>query len=268
MQKNYRPRRSKKSSRSVPDAAWIRREIPIADVARALGLQGDGRLFDCPREEHPRGKKQRSLSVHGESNTVRCFACDERSLSNISLVMAVNGLDVGGAIRWLAGRFPGVPLAKVRINGGNVKVTGNGSQNMSLQDLIVSPGWAAFSPAAKIVLTAIFSRAPKAGSEQGQLRCTYTLLTEWTGLRGRSTISKALEELREAGAIKTHTVTTNLRSKRGFWLKQLLVRVSPRALNATSYSVQKMDSQYTVQNLDSASRSFGDSKGGEGVRIQ
>jgi hypothetical protein len=31
-----------KHRRTVPDAKWIRREIPISDVARALDLKGEG----------------------------------------------------------------------------------------------------------------------------------------------------------------------------------------------------------------------------------
>lgn len=276
MQDNYEPEKAKKSTRTLPDANWIRNEIPIADVARGLGLKGDGRLFDCFREEHGRGKKRRSLSVHMRSNTARCFVCDRRSLSNIDLVMAVTGQDVGAAIRWLAERFPGVPVAKVRTNSGRPRIFPKGGYEMSLQDLIISPGWVGMSSSAKIVLLAIFSRTPAAGSEQGCLRCTYNKLIEWTGLHGRPTIAKALKELRKAGAIQTSTVPTNLVTRRGFRLNQLFVRVSPRAMQppcctphtATGHSVQDLNSQYAVQKLNSFSQSLEDLEAVKEVRVQ
>lgn len=216
---------------SLPDARWIRREIPIGDVARALGLEGDSRVFDCFRDGHPSDKPRRSLSLHAKSNTVRCVACDKRSLSAIDLVMAVLEVDVGRAIKWLHEHFPGAPRVRVRGNGnGRLKTSKREGNRMSLEDLIVSPGWAALSPSAKLVLTAIVARTPAAGSEQGLTRCTYARIMDWTGIGSRTTISAALEELRQRKAIQTALVSTNLRNQRGFWLKEMVIRVSPRAM--------------------------------------
>jgi hypothetical protein len=259
----------------VPDAKWIRKEIPIADVARAIGLQGDGRVFDCFRE-HPRGKRQHSLRVHAISNTARCFTCDTRNLSNIDLVMKVHGYDVGTAIRWLSKTFKDVPFIEVRVKSGRRTYAPSRKRSMTLQDLVTSPGWAALSPAAKAVLTAIFARCPASGSEQGCLHCTYVHLMQWTGLRSRATIAASLHQLRDAGAIQTSTAQTNFRTRRGFWLKELVVRVSPRAMraqrrvpkSATSFSVQSMNSQYAVQNLNSAPEFHQDRTSAGGQRVQ
>lgn len=236
------------------------------DVARKLGLQGDAKAFDCFRE-HPRGDSRRSLKVHGKSNTMRCFRCDrQRSLSNIDLVMQVSGYDVAKAILRIADTFPGVPAVELRPGHHVRSRKPTPTSRLTPQSLITSQGWVAMSSAAKIIVIAILARCPAAGSEQNCLRCSYNRLRDWTDLSSRATIAKALRELRQTGAIQTDTVPTNSRTRRGFWLKELFVRVSPRAMqgpapripraastgtNQTSTSVQKLNPQYAVQILNS-----------------
>lgn len=259
-------------SRFLPDAKFIRREIPIAEVAVRLELKGNRRYFDCWRD-HPPHKRKRLLSVHPLSNTFRCFTCDKRSLSNIDLVRLVKGCDVGTAIRWFDRNFSDIPRVEVRIKRNRKRYAQSRTRAFTLQNLVTSPGWKALSPAAKIVLTAVFSRTPAAGNEQTCLRCTYTRLQEWTGFRSRATIAAALQELRNTKAVQTSTVPTNVRTRRGFWLKELSIRVSPRAMRAprhihataTSYSVQKMNLQYTVQKMNSESNRKEHVPGREGL---
>jgi hypothetical protein len=202
------------------------------------------------------------MGVHAVSNNIRCFTCDNRALSTIDLVMAVRGCDVGTAIRWLVKNFKGIPSVAIRSRGR--KSYGQaGTQLMTLQSLITSAGWAALSPAAKAVLTAIFARSPAGGAEQRCLHCTYDLLMQWTGLRSRATIATSLRELRHAGAIQTSVAPTGFRTRRGFWLKELVVRVSAKAMHAprnraasaTSSSVQGVNLQYAVQKMNSDSDS-------------
>jgi hypothetical protein len=214
-----------------PDAQWIRREIAVADVARKLGLEGDGWRFDCFRH-HPFGKRKRSLSVHHQSNTIRCFTCDDRSMSPIDLVAKVNGCGVGAAILWIGERFPGVPTVELRLKRRSKTYVRRQTQTLTVDTLVRSPGWAALSLAAKAVITAILARTPAAGSEQYSLRCSYEALRKWTGVRSEATIARALRELTNAQAIHKGTVPTGMRTQRGFWTRQLLIRVSQRALHA------------------------------------
>jgi hypothetical protein len=265
----------RQSSRSFPDAGWINKEISIVEVARALGLQGDGRVFDCFRD-HPYGKPKRSLSVHAAANKARCFVCDKRSMSNIDLVMNVRGCDVGPAIKWFGTYFKNIPTVELRPKRRRMTYAQSRRRPMTLENLVTSAGWTALSPAAKLVLTAIFARTPAMGSERGCLHCTYALIMRWTGLRSRATIAAALQELRNAKSIQTERVPTNHRTRRGFWLKELLVRVSPRAMRvprdtrrtATSYSVQKMNSQYPVQKMNSGPEILTDWRPPEGTGVQ
>jgi hypothetical protein len=62
---------------------------------------------------------------------------------------------------------------------------------------------------------------------------------EWTGIRSRVTVSVALKQLRNTGAIERLTVPTNYRTRRGFWLKDLFIRVSPRAMQQPALRVPR-----------------------------
>lgn len=177
--------------------------------------------------------------------------------------MITKGCDVGTAIRWFSAHFKNLPTVELRLKQGRKSYAQNRARPMTLQNLVTSAGWAAFSPAAKIILTAIFARTPAVGAEQACLHCTYRAVIEWTGIRSRATIAAALQELRNGKAIQTGVVPTHYRTKRGFWLKETFVRVSPQAMRpprralvrTTGYSVHKMDSQYAVHNLNSAHES-------------
>jgi len=151
-------------------------------------------------------------------------------MTNIDLVMNVLGCDVGAAIRWFSKNFKNLPTVEIRIKRSREIYVKRRHRAMTLQNLVTSEGWMSLRPAAKVVLTAIFARTPAAGTEQYCLHCTYSSLMRWTGIRSRATISAALQELRKSMAIQTSLVATNFRTRRGFWLKELLVRVSPRAM--------------------------------------
>lgn len=266
MQRNLAPKPGRMSSILLPDAQWIRKEISVADVARKLGLPGDGRVFDCFREDHPRGKRRRALSVHAISNTVRCFDCDKRSLSNIDLVMQVRGCKVGDAVRWIAENFSDRSIPKVRPGRKGSARRHVGRKIISWQDVARSPQWAKLSSSAKVIWIAIVSRVPAAGS-QDFLKTSYSELKRWTGITSDATIAKKLRELCEAGAIRIALVPTGLETRRGLWMKQLCVTLThsyllaqkKRAAYATGLSLQKLKPQYALQKMKS---------GDEGLQAQ
>ncbi len=110
--------RSQESSR--PDIAWIKKNVSVLEVGKALGLRIRHRRASCWRpENHTHGDAEPSLHLYEARNRVRCFVCDMRGgHSNIDLVMGVLRLNVGDAIRWIAERFtvpnvkPGWPIGK------------------------------------------------------------------------------------------------------------------------------------------------------------
>src|SRR5215470_7692979 len=105
---------------SQPDAAWIRKYVPIFEVGRALGLHIRQRRAKCWRpENHRHGDANPSLYFYERKNRVRCFVCDMRGgHSNIDLVMGFLVISSGEAVRWIAERFwvpnikPGRPIGR------------------------------------------------------------------------------------------------------------------------------------------------------------
>lgn len=82
----------------------ILRDIPIASVARDLGLECKGRgvwlSALCPWHED----KSPSLKINTRTNTCHCFACGKGG-SPIDLVMQVEGLEFRDACAWLCQNY-------------------------------------------------------------------------------------------------------------------------------------------------------------------
>jgi DNA-binding MarR family transcriptional regulator len=98
-------RQARKQAHLVPDIEYIRKRIPIQDVARALGLSVNGRQGHCWRiEAHQNGDRKPSMWF-SRSNRVRCQVCDARPLSTVDLVMLIEHIDVVTAVNWIARRF-------------------------------------------------------------------------------------------------------------------------------------------------------------------
>ena len=71
---------------TLPDMVYCRREIPIADVARELGIRVSGRTTaHCWRDGHQNGDRTPSLSF--SRNRARCHVCNTDAKSVIDLVM-------------------------------------------------------------------------------------------------------------------------------------------------------------------------------------
>jgi DNA-binding transcriptional ArsR family regulator len=107
-------RQARKQAHVVPDIEYIRKLLPIQDVARELGLSINGRQAHCWRlEAHRNGDRKPSIWFN-KKNRARCEVCDSRPLSTIDLVMLVKHVDVATAVNWIAGRFsvPNVPKGK------------------------------------------------------------------------------------------------------------------------------------------------------------
>jgi hypothetical protein len=102
------------TERHVPNLDYIRKRLPIQDVARALGLSVNERQGHCWRiETHHNGDRKPSIWFN-RNNRACCQVCDARPMSTIDLVMLVEGLDVAAAVKWITQRFavPGIPKGK------------------------------------------------------------------------------------------------------------------------------------------------------------
>jgi hypothetical protein len=93
---------------------FIRKSIPIQDMARELGLSVAGRAARCWRLiAHRNGDAHPSIWFT-RHNRGRCHVCDGRSWSNIDLVMSVLECDLKEALDWIATHYavPQVPKGK------------------------------------------------------------------------------------------------------------------------------------------------------------
>lgn len=121
---------------SRPDIAWIKKNVPVLEVGKALGLRIRHRRAKCWRpENHTHGDADPSLHFYEKGNRVRCFVCDMRGgHSNVDLVMRVLGVNVGDAVRWIADRFPvpnvkpGRPLGQREAQAVPYRVGAHGSE--------------------------------------------------------------------------------------------------------------------------------------------
>ena len=89
-----------------PDFEYIRRKIPIADVARELGMRISGYRAHCWRTEYHRNDDANpSISFRKQQNSGRCFVCDPNTWSNIDLVMRYRSCNLRQAASWIAANF-------------------------------------------------------------------------------------------------------------------------------------------------------------------
>jgi hypothetical protein len=91
---------------------YIRKQIPIQDVAQALGLTVSGKAAHCWRADSHRNGDAKPSIWFTRKNRGRCQVCDSVTWSSIDLVMMVKGTSLVEAARWIADRFPVPNIAK------------------------------------------------------------------------------------------------------------------------------------------------------------
>jgi hypothetical protein len=221
------------SRRLVPDATFIRHQIPIIEVLDGLGISGDGRYFDCWRP-HPNGTRQRTVGVHFKSNTIRCFRCDTRNLSVIDLVCAVRQVDAGDAIRWFASQWPSIPRRRMKLETNKWGRTKHAYRNYgsstwpvpTCDEFVRSPSWARLRHPTKALAAAIIARVPQNRKLQPVVVSSYSEMQRWTGIGDRNTIAQAVRQLRHIGLIVTALASTGRRTPDGYAARQTLVRLT------------------------------------------
>src|ERR1035438_8556935 len=86
---------------------YINRQVPVAEVARVLGLRMDGasKIHCWHPERHKNGDRTASVGIRASNNTVKCFGCDSKPMGPINFVMDVLELAAADAALWIAARF-------------------------------------------------------------------------------------------------------------------------------------------------------------------
>ena len=194
------PRPCQESSR--PDVAWIKKNVPVLEVAKALGLRIRHRRAKCWRpENHTHGDAEPSLHFHERKNRVRCFVCDMRGgHSNVDLVMGVLDLTFGEAVRWIAERFPvpnvkvGRPVGSRAAQAAPYRVGVHGS---AWEVIIRSGMWGALSAAERSILMVLDYFKD---SETGITRMSYRAIMRYSGVAKMANVSSAIKEFRKMHA--------------------------------------------------------------------
>jgi hypothetical protein len=185
--------------RALPDFQYIKARIPVEVVARDLGLEvRSSYRARCWRVENHRNRDaDPSISFQKSKNRWRCWICDPRSLSNLDLVMMVNGMTVGEAAQWIASRHPVPLLAKGKRleptrQRWNPRFRTGVSADPIMSAMIRSGAWADLSPAeAKVLGVFIEFR----DTLTGEVELSYRGIQRFAGV-GFESIAKAVRRFK------------------------------------------------------------------------
>lgn len=184
---------------SRPDISWIKSNVPILGIARALGLRIRRGKAQCWRTgNHRHGDTDPSLRFFEKRNRCRCFVCDMKGgHSNVDLVLHVLGVDLGSAVQWIAERFP-VPNTKIGRPVGNAPahpMPYRAGVHGSEWEVIVRSGmWGAMTAAERSILVTLDQFKDP---DSGVTKLSYRAIMRYSGVSKMANVSSAIKELRK-----------------------------------------------------------------------
>jgi hypothetical protein len=182
----------------IPDLNYIKRQVPIAAVASALGLDIIGNVVRCWRPEaHQHGDRSPSISFSKRRNIGKCFVCDDRGWSNVDLVTMIHGCSVREAIAWIAERWDVPMIAKKHLTERRSVPAARVGCGARLEEIIRAGLWAQLSTPEKSILV-VFSELATLGA----LRISYAGLARLTGVGSFSTVSGVLKRFEHIGLLQ------------------------------------------------------------------
>jgi hypothetical protein len=182
---------------------FINRDIPIAEVARALELRFDctGKIHCWHPERHKHGDRTASVGIRRTNNTVKCFGCDSKPTGPIDLVMDVQQIAAADAALWIAQHFdvPMIPAGKRLEEAARLRTRFGHERGLEL--LIRSGLWGTLSEASRSIAPVLQALSEKTGpsDERPSIRISYVKITRFSGVKSPNSIRKALHELEEVG---------------------------------------------------------------------
>jgi hypothetical protein len=191
------------TNRGIPDLRWINRNVPIAEVARALALRvdGTGKIHCWHPERHKNGDRTASVGIRHKNNTVKCFGCDSKPMGPVNLVIDV--LDLSGpadAAIWIAEHFsvPYIPKGKHLKRPARPPVRAGFEGDIGI--LVFSGLWADFCAPTRCIVPALLSLAPwESGKSTAVISISYEGISRYSGVASPNAIANAIRELEEIG---------------------------------------------------------------------
>jgi hypothetical protein len=186
------------------DLGYIKKNVPIEDVARKLGLVVcRGHRARCWRpEHHAHGDADPTLRFDVRKNRVRCFVCDlTGGMSNIDMVMGVRDYDFPNAIRWICDLFlvpparRGAPLGPRHTWPEVYKV---GLTGFDLEWMVKSGLWATLTPTQKAILPVLLAFR----DSEIDRPISYRGLMRYGGLGSQTSVSRAIQHLGRLHAVQ------------------------------------------------------------------
>jgi len=182
--------------------AFIRRQIPIVEVATSLGMRVVGQnAAHCWRVgAHRNGDRTPSFSFH--RNRAKCHVCDVDALSTIDLVIKYQECSLYEAVTWISARWtiPTIAKNKKLSRPERWKTSSRvGFSAFPLEDMVRSGFWATLDDAARALLPVLFCFSDTTTSE---VAISYRGLCRYSGKSSHTTIAKVLRRFEKIGLLK------------------------------------------------------------------
>lgn len=185
-----------------PDLSFIKKVVPVHEIAVALGLDVSGNSARCWRpDNHKNGDRTRSITFNARKNIGRCFVCDARAWSGIDLVMTVRGVSLREAAEWIAARFPvpEIPRRKHLKHKERWDPSSRvGTSAFSLEDIVRSGFWAKLSCSEARILGVFCTFCPPGSGDKA---ISYRGIMRYAGVRSQSTVSRVLKRFSRIGLL-------------------------------------------------------------------
>ena len=191
-------------STAMPDMKFINSQIPILEIARALGLEVRGRKATCLECK----KKRLTFSV--KFNCWRCWNCDPagKRKTVIDLVMFILNVDAFNAAAWISERWHVVSQVQMERSENQRGITKHSYRRVrqipvperdkpNLQAIVTSPGWRDMALSARVVAVTLLALARM--DANNSVTIDRKGLSDLTGITDPSTLARANREVQAIG---------------------------------------------------------------------
>jgi hypothetical protein len=185
---------------------YINRQVPVAEVARVLGLRMDGasKIHCWHPERHKNGDRTASVGIRARNNTVKCFGCDSKPMGPIDFVMDVLDCSAADGALWIAARFSVPTIAAGRRLDEVERYRGRIGHERGLDLLVRSGIFGTLSEATRMITPVFLAMAEKLEptDQESSIRISYGGISRYSGVSSPTAIRKALTELGEIGFLR------------------------------------------------------------------